>query len=125
MCRAVLLGRVGAWPRGAVILGWVAGAVAMMGNYDAVSGASATISGMVKYVGSTPVGSPTNYVVEPVGQVFKYRITVSNPGTDYAKNYFNCIPLPPGLTINTNPGAAGYITGNCRTGAKKRFGRSL
>jgi len=26
-------------------------------------------------------------------------------------NYFNCFPLPPGLTINTSPGAAGYITG--------------
>jgi uncharacterized repeat protein (TIGR01451 family) len=57
------------------------------------------------------VGSPTNYVEEPVGQTFKHRITVSNPGTDIANNYFNCIPLPPGLTINTNLGGAGYITG--------------
>jgi hypothetical protein len=94
-----------------MILGWVAGALAMMGQYDAVSGASASVSGMVKYIGTTPIGSPTNYAAEPVGQVFKYRITVSDPGTDFARNYFNCVPLPPGLTINTNPGAAGYITG--------------
>ena len=113
LCRAVLLGRAGATSgaRVAVIFGWVAGALAMLGQHDAVSGASASVSGMVKYVGTTPVGSPTNYAPEPIGQVFKYRITVSNPGTDIAKNYFNCIPLPPGLTINTNPGAAGYITG--------------
>jgi uncharacterized repeat protein (TIGR01451 family) len=83
----------------------------MLGHYDAVSGASARVSGMVKYAGSTPVGSPTNYAAEPMGAPFKYRITVSNPGTDVAGNYFNCFPLPPGLTINTNPGAAGYITG--------------
>lgn len=111
MCRAFLLGRAANAPRTAILLGWVAGALAMMGQHDAVSGASAAVTGMVKYVGTTPVGSPTNYAAEPVGQVFKYRITVSNPGTDFAKNYFNCIPLPPGLTINTNAGAAGYITG--------------
>ena len=111
MCRSVLLGRTAAGPRTGVIFAWVAGALAMIGHYDAVSGASAEVSGMVKYVGTTPVGSPTNYAAEPVGGVFKYRITVSNPGTDYDKNYFNCVPLPPGLNINTNPGAAGYITG--------------
>jgi len=83
----------------------------MLGHYDAVSGASASVSGMVKYAGSTPVGSPTNYAAEPMGVPFKYRITVSNPGTDISGNYFNCFPLPPGLTINTSPGAAGYITG--------------
>jgi hypothetical protein len=111
ICRAVLVGRAGGGARAAVILGWVAGALAMMGQYDTVSGASASVSGMVKYVGTTPVGSPTNYAAEPVGQIFKYRITVTDPGTDFAENYFNCVPLPPGLTINTNAGAAGYITG--------------
>jgi hypothetical protein len=90
---------------------WTAGATALLGSYDAVSGASASVSGLVKYVDTTPVGTPTNYVVEPVGEPFKYRITVTSPGVDIDKNYFDCIPLPPGLTINTNPGAAGYITG--------------
>jgi hypothetical protein len=95
----------------AIVMTWVAGAVALLGSYDAVSGASAGISGLVKYSGSTPVGLPTFDVAEPMGQAFRYRITVSNPGTDFDKNYFNCIPLPPGLTINTNPGGAGYISG--------------
>jgi uncharacterized repeat protein (TIGR01451 family) len=98
-------------PRTTIIFAWITGAIGLLGNYDAVSGASAAVSGLVKYVGSTPVGTPTNYVQEPIGEPFKYRITVTNPGTDVANNYFNCIPLPPGLTINTNPGAAGYITG--------------
>jgi len=102
-------------PRAAAVFVCLAGAVVLLGNYDAVSGASAAVTGLVKYVGTTPVGSPTNYVIEPLGDPFKYRITVSNPGTDIAKNYFNCVPLPPGLTINTNPGAAGYITGTPTT----------
>lgn len=95
----------------AIVSRWLASAVALLGQYDAVSGASAGISGVVKYSGSTPVGKPTNYVVEPTGLPFKYRITVSNPGTDFAQNYFDCVPLPPGLTINTSVGSAGYITG--------------
>ena len=92
-------------------MAWAAGAVALLGSYDAVSGASAGVSGLVKYSGTTPVGTPTFEVAEPMGQPFRYRITVSNPGTDFQKNYFNCIPLPPGLTINTNLGGAGYISG--------------
>src|SRR5262245_48613085 len=102
-------------PRAAVIFAWLAGAVALLGTYDAVSGASAAVSGLVKYVGTAPVGSPTNDVFEPVSQPFKYRITVTNQGTDIANNYFNCVPLPPGLTINTNLGSAGYITGTPTT----------
>jgi len=95
----------------AVISVWCPGALALLGAPDAVSGASAAVSGMVKYVGITPVGSPTNHAAEPMGLPFKYRITVTNPGVDVEKNYFNCVPLPPGLNINTNLGQAGYITG--------------
>ena len=36
-------------------------------------------------------------MAEPTGLPFKYRITVTNPGTDFDKNYFDCVPLPPGL----------------------------
>jgi hypothetical protein len=111
ICRVAVVSQVAAPSTWALVMTWVAGAVAMLGSYDAVSGASAGISGLVKYSGSTPVGTPTFDVAEPMGQAFRYRITVSNPGTDFDKNYFNCIPLPPGLTINTNPGAAGYISG--------------
>ncbi len=95
----------------AIVFTWLAGAAVFLGRYDAVSGASASVSGLVKYVDTTPVGTPTNYVAEPVGEPFKYRITVSNPGVDIDRNYFDCVPLPPGLTIDTNAGAAGYITG--------------
>ena len=111
LCRVAVVSQVAAPSAWALVMTWVAGAVALLGSYDAVSGASAGVSGLVKYSGSTPVGTPTFEVSEPMGQAFRYRITVSNPGTDFDKNYFNCLPLPPGLTINTNLGAAGYISG--------------
>ena len=111
LCRTGALAQAAAAPSIAIVFTWIAGAAVLLGGYDAVSGASASISGLVKYVDTTPVGTPTNYVVEPVGEPFKYRITVTNPGVDVDKNYFNCDPLPDGLTINTNAGAAGYITG--------------
>ena len=115
LCRLAVLSPATVSSPLAIVSAWVAGAVVLLGGYDSVSGASASIAGLVKYVGTTPVGSPTFLVTEPVGQLFKYRITVSNPGVDVAKNYFDCVPLPPGLTINTNPGAAGYITGTPTT----------
>ena len=99
----------------AIVSRWLASAVTLLGSYDAVSGASAAIAGLVKYSGGTPAGKPTNFVAEPTGLPFKYRITVTNPGTDFDKNYFDCVPLPPGLTINTNLGSAGYITGTPTT----------
>src|SRR5882672_5241586 len=111
LCRVAVVTQVASPSCLAIVFTWLAGAAVLLGGYDAVSGASAAISGLVKYSGTTPVGAPTNYVVEPPGDSFKYRITVSSPGVDVDKNYFNCIPLPPGLTINTNAGAAGYITG--------------
>ena len=111
LCRVPVTGPAFAPARAPFALTWIAGAIVLLGSYDAVSGASASVSGAVKYSGSTPVGSPITYIVEPLGQTFKYRITVTNPGVDFQQNYFNCVPLPPGLTINTNLGAAGYITG--------------
>ena len=98
-------------PPVAAVLTWLAAAAALLGGFEAVSGASAAVTGFVKYSGNTPAGTPTNSAVEPASQAFKYRITVSNPGTDVARNYFDCYPLPPGLTIDTNLGQAGYITG--------------
>ena len=111
VCRVATVSHCAAPISWGMILTWVAGSLALMGNHDAVSGASAGVSGLTKYNGATPVGLPTFQVSEAMGQPFRYRITVSNPGTDFDKNYFNCIPLPPGLTINTNLGAAGYISG--------------
>ena len=111
VCRVAVVGQSIAPSAWAVVMAWVAGTMAVLGSYDGVSGASAGVSGLTKYSGATPVGLPTFEVAEPMGQSFRYRITVSNPGSDFDKNYFNCVPLPPGLTINTNVGAAGYVSG--------------
>lgn len=110
VCRAVIVSQAAASSAWAWVMTW-AGVTALLGGYDVVSGASVGISGLTKYSGTTPVGTPTFDVLEPMGQSFRYRIAVSNPGSDFDKNYFNCTPLPPGLSIHTNIGAAGYITG--------------
>lgn len=111
ICRVAVVGSAAVPSGWAWVATWIAGAMAALGSYNAVSGASDGISGLVKYSGTTAVGVPTLEVAEPMGQTFRYRISVSNPGTDFARNYFNCTPVPPGLTINTNPGAAGYLSG--------------
>jgi uncharacterized repeat protein (TIGR01451 family) len=94
----------------AIVLRWAAAIAAMIGTYHTVSAASAAIVGLTKYNNNTPVGGPTNNAVALEGQTFRYRITVSNAGSDHNKDYFNCVPLPPGLTMNTNLGGNGFIT---------------
>jgi hypothetical protein len=101
-------GRIAA-PAGAM-LRWMIAATATVGAYHTVSAASAAIVGLTKYTNNTPLGGPTNHAYGVVGQPFRYRITVSNAGSDHNKDYFNCIPLPPGLMINTNYGGNGFIT---------------
>jgi len=75
----------------AVISAWIVGAVALLGSYDSVSGASTTIT-------SPRTATATN------GTPFSYRITT---GPD-AANTFNAAPLPSGLTVSTT---VGRITG--------------
>lgn len=94
----------------AIVLRWAAALAALAGTFHTVSAASAAIVGLTKYVNNTPSGSPTNNAVALEGTTFRYRITVSNAGSDHKKDYFNCEPLPPGLTINTNLGGTGFIT---------------
>jgi hypothetical protein len=94
----------------AIVLRWAAAIAAMVGTYHTVSAASAAIVGLTRYVNNTPQGSPTNNAVVLEGGVFRYRITVSNAGSDHNKDYFNCIPMPAGLTMNTNLGGNGFIT---------------
>src|SRR2546422_840199 len=72
ICRAVLLSEFTVVPPIQAVCRLLAVAAVLLGSYDAVSGASSGISGVVKYSGSTPVGNPTNYVVEPVEQPFRY-----------------------------------------------------
>lgn len=99
----------GSAPTGfAVVFRLFAGAVALLGSYHAVSGASAAIAGMQNL---NPLGPITTNATGATGQTFAYRIVVTNPGVDPQQAYYNAYPLPPGLTINTNIGGNGYITG--------------
>jgi len=75
----------------AVISTWIAGALALMGGFDSVSGASTTIT-------SPKTAKGTN------GVAFSYRITT---GPEVA-NTFAAAPLPAGLTVSTT---SGRITG--------------
>jgi len=78
-------------PSFAIVSAWIAGAVALLGGYDTVSGASTIIT-------SPGTATGTN------GTPFSYRITT---GPDSA-NVFKAAPLPAGLTVGTN---TGRITG--------------
>jgi len=75
----------------AIVSTWIAGLAALMGGYNAVSGASTTIT-------SAATARGTN------GLPFSYRITT---GPDTA-NRFSAVPLPTGLTCATT---TGRITG--------------
>jgi len=75
----------------AIVFTWVGGAAALLGSYDAVSGASTTIT-------SPSTATGTN------GTAFSYRITTGPDGA----NRFAAAPLPSGLTISTT---VGRITG--------------
>ncbi len=75
----------------AIVSTWIAGLAALLGSYNAVSGASTTIT-------SAGTATGTN------GTAFSYRITT---GPDTA-NTFSAVPLPAGLACNTG---TGRITG--------------
>src|SRR5580765_5772808 len=111
ICRTVLV-NAGTVPTGfAMLFRWVAGTGVLLGGIDAVSGASASISGLKPYVGTTQVG-PTSLTptIPDAATNITLRIIVANPGINPELAYYNCSPLPAGLTINTNVGANGYIT---------------
>lgn len=111
MCRSVFLNPSGIQTGFAVVFRWIAGAGIAMGTLDAVSGASATITGLKPYQGTTVIGPTSLTPTIPGGaNNITMRIIVANPGSDVAQDYWNCTPLPPGLTINTNIGGNGYIT---------------
>lgn len=96
----------------AIVFRWAAAAVALLGSYHAVSGASAAIAGLADL---SPPGPVVTNATGTVGQTFAYRIVVTNPGVNPGQAWYNAAPLPPGLTINTNVGASGYITGTPTT----------
>lgn len=108
MARVACVNQVASPSGFAIVFRWFAGAVALLGSYHAVSGASAAVAGMQNL---NPIGPITTNATGKVSQTFAYRIVVTNPGVDTAQAYYNASPLPPGLTINTNIGGNGYITG--------------
>ncbi|MGH7968326.1 MAG: hypothetical protein ACREIC_06310, partial [Limisphaerales bacterium] len=79
----------------AIVVRWCAAAVALLGSYHAVSGASAAVAGLQNL---NPPGPLTTNATGTVGQTFAYRIVVSNPGVNPSQAYYNAFPLPPGLT---------------------------
>lgn len=99
----------------AILLRWVGSTALLTGAFHSVSAASASISGLTQYQNSRPIGKAVTNVTTQVGTPFNYRITVLNPGGDHQGDYFNCIPIPPGLTLNTNVGGTGFITGTPTT----------
>ncbi len=114
-------GRAAVWSLGPVfrlglpilahVCRWAGAGLWVAGQAHAQSGASASISGLVPYSGNIALSDPTNLVNGRVGTVFKARITVINSGTDHQFDIFDCKPVPPGLTIDTNVGAKGYLLG--------------
>lgn len=108
ICREACVNQSAAPGGFAIVMRWLAGAAALLGSYHAVSGASAAISGVSNL---NPIGPVTTNATGNVGQSFAYRIIVSNPGVNPQQAFYNASPLPPGLTINTNIGGPGYITG--------------
>jgi hypothetical protein len=98
----------------------MAGTVALLGSYHAVSGASAAIQGVAawtKITNGVQAGLVTSSATGTSGQPFLYKIIITTPATTGAeKDYYKYDTLPPGLTINTNVGGAdgagtGFIAG--------------
>ena len=121
MCRVACVNQAVAPTGFAIVMRWVAGAVALLGSYHAVSGASAAISGVAKWTQPNASGVQAGPVIlTPTGTVgtpVTYKIIITTPATTGAQNdYYNYDTLPPGLTLSTNVGGtdgtgAGYITG--------------
>jgi hypothetical protein len=108
VCRVAFVNPAVAPSGFAFVLRWVAAATASLGAFHAVSGASAAVAGVSN---NNPEGPVTLNATGHVGSAFSYRIIVSNPGPNSQGEYFNAVPLPAGLTINTNVGGDGFITG--------------
>ena len=89
------------------------GASLLAGSHDTVSGASAAIAGVANV---SPIGPATTNAVGAVSQPFAYRIVVQNAGVNPQLAFVNVLNLPPGLTINTNLGGNGLITGTPTVG---------
>jgi len=108
LTRVVCLTQTAAPSGIAVVCRWLAAAAVVLGGYHTVSGASAAIAGLAN---TNPRGPVTSNVTAQVNQPFSYRVIVTNPGVNPGQAYYSGTGLPPGLTINTNLGGTGLITG--------------
>jgi Immunoglobulin I-set domain len=108
-CRTLQIAEAAAPSAFSVILRWIVGASAVMGTMDAVSAASAVLQGVAN---TSPPGPVSTNASGAVGKAFSYRIIVTNPGLNPQQAFWNASPLPPGLSINTNLGGNGFITGS-------------
>ncbi len=93
----------------AIVLQWTVGAAALLGSCHAVSGASASITGLRQYVGNTAVGVVTTNVMGTNGVTFRWRFALSGVSIG-SGDYFSATGLPPGLMIDTNLNGLGFIT---------------
>lgn len=88
-CRSVFVNPGTIQSSFAIVFRWIAGTGMTLGAIDAVSGASAAISGLQPFIGATPQG-PSNSLTPgmPAGVNNWYlKIKVSNPGTDFGQDY--------------------------------------
>ncbi|HZR19361.1 MAG TPA: immunoglobulin domain-containing protein [Verrucomicrobiae bacterium] len=128
MCRVACVNQAVAPTGFAIIMRWCAGAVALLGSYHAVSGASAAISGVAAWtkitngVAAGPVCPPAT-ATGTVGQPLLYKVILSNPGTQNTQlDYYNYDVLPPGLTMTTNVGGTDGIGNEFITGTPTQAG---
>jgi hypothetical protein len=120
MCRVACVNQAVAPTGFAIVMRWLAGTVALLGSYHAVSGASAAIVGVAswsKITNGVQTGPVVTSVSAASGTPLLYKIVITTPATTGAQNdYYNYDTLPPGLTIKTNVGGAdglgdGFISG--------------
>jgi hypothetical protein len=117
LCRVATVNSAIAPSSFAIVMRWLAGTVALLGSYHAVSGASAAVVGVAPINPTTGLqtGLVTTNATGTNGQTFAYRVIVTNPGVNPQQAFYNVTSLPPGLTINTNLGGNGNITGTPST----------
>ena len=119
LCRVAYVNQAVAPTGFAIVMRWLAGAVALLGSYHAVSGASAAIPGVYTVTAITngaQTGPVTTSPTGTNGQLLIYKVLVTNPGNTQQGDIWSYDTLPPGLTMNTNVGGAdgngaGIITG--------------
>lgn len=119
MCRVACVNQAVAPSGFAIVMRWMAGAVALLSSYHAYSGASAAIPGVYTVTAITngvQTGAVTTSPTGTNGQLLIYKVLVTNPGNTQQGDIWSYDSLPPGLTMNTNVGGAdgngaGIITG--------------